>query len=213
MAARGRILERIRRLQGRGGGGPSAAERLDMESYLRAHPRGPLPAASPAQFEARVKANAGTTERVRDLAEVPGAAARYLGALGLPLSGCCWPELSALDWGAAGLALEARAARDADPVGVTGAFCAVAETGTLMLVSGAATPASVSLVPETHVAVLSARRIVAHMEDAWDLLRAERRELPRAVNFVSGPSRTADIEQTLILGAHGPYRVHVIIVG
>jgi L-lactate dehydrogenase complex protein LldG len=82
-----------------------------------------------------------------------------------------------------------------------------------MLVSGAATPASVSLVPETHVAVLSARRIVAHMEDAWDLLRAERRELPRAVNFVSGPSRTADIEQTLILGAHGPYRVHVIIVG
>jgi L-lactate dehydrogenase complex protein LldG len=213
MAARGRILERIRRLQGRGGGGPSAAERLDMESYLRAHPRGPLPEAALTGFNARVEANAGSTDRVQELDQVPGAAARYLRSLGLPLFGCCSPELATLDWRGAGLSLEARAARDADPVGVTGAFCAVAETGTLMLVSGAATPASVSLVPETHVAVLSARRIVAHMEDAWDLLRAERRELPRAVNFVSGPSRTADIEQTLILGAHGPYRVHVIIVG
>jgi L-lactate dehydrogenase complex protein LldG len=96
---------------------------------------------------------------------------------------------------------------------VTGAYCAIAETGTLMLVSGPGTPASVSLLPETHVAVVPVGRIVAHMEDGWDLARSELRTLPRAVNFISGPSRTADIEQTLVLGAHGPYRVHIVLIG
>ena len=50
------------------------------------------------------------------------------------------------------------------------------------------------------------------MEQAWDMARAEFGQMPRAVNFISGPSRTGDIEQTIVLGAHGPYRVHVIIV-
>jgi L-lactate dehydrogenase complex protein LldG len=57
-----------------------------------------------------------------------------------------------------------------------------------------------------------AARIVRGMEDAWQLLRDEVGRMPRAVNFVSGPSRTADIEQTLVLGAHGPYRVHIVLV-
>jgi len=73
--------------------------------------------------------------------------------------------------------------------------------------------AELSLLPETHIAVLEAGRIVATMEQAWDRLRVERGALPRAVNFISGPSRTADIEQTVTLGAHGPYRVLIIIVG
>ncbi|MEO8331376.1 MAG: lactate utilization protein C [Gallionella sp.] len=101
---------------------------------------------------------------------------------------------------------------DQDMVGVTGAFCAIAETGTLMLLSGVETPATTSLLPETHVAVLDPRRIVATMEDAWELMRKEYRQPPRAVNFISGPSRTADIEQTVTLGAHGPYRVLIILV-
>jgi L-lactate dehydrogenase complex protein LldG len=61
--------------------------------------------------------------------------------------------------------------------------------------------------------VLHKNRIVPYMEDAWALLRKEKGDLPRAVNFVSGPSRTADIEQTIVLGAHGPYRVHIVLVG
>jgi L-lactate dehydrogenase complex protein LldG len=82
----------------------------------------------------------------------------------------------------------------------------------LMLLSGPDAFVSASLLPETHIAILPASRIVAGMEDAFALARAEYGELPRTTNFISGPSRTGDIEQTIVLGAHGPYRVHVIIV-
>jgi L-lactate dehydrogenase complex protein LldG len=71
------------------------------------------------------------------------------------------------------------------------------------------------LLPETHIALLRADRIVATMEDAFELMRRQEggveRMMPRAINMVSGPSRTGDIEQTIVLGAHGPYRVHIIM--
>ena len=215
MTARERILRKVRRQLGKGGAAPSPAEQENVRAYLRAHPRGPLrdlPGDVVARFHERAEASASTVERVASLRDVPAAVARYLDALKLPKSGCVWPRLASLDWKSAGLDLAARAARDADGIGVTGVFCALAETGTLMLCSGAETPASVSLLPETHVAVVPAARIVATMEDGWDLARAELGQLPRAVNFISGPSRTADIEQTIVMGAHGPYRVHVVIV-
>jgi len=214
VSAREKILARIRKAQGRGGSKPSQAELEAVETYLRAHPRGTLPRVEGdlvARFRARAESMQSTTEEVERMSEVPVAVARYLRADNLPLSGCVWPQLSHLDWKGAGLALEPRGAKDGDPLGVTGAFAAIAETGTLVLASGPGTPASVSLLPETHIAIVPAARIVAHMEEAWDLARAELRELPRAVNFVSGPSRTADIDQTIVLGAHGPYRVHILI--
>jgi L-lactate dehydrogenase complex protein LldG len=215
MAARERILAEIRKRQGRGG--PlSPAERERIDTYLRRHPRGPLraPAADAiAAFRERAEASSSTTDRVATLGEAPVAVAKYLDAHQLPRSGSVWPLLAGVDWRAAGLALEARAANGDDAIGVTGVFSAIAETGTLMLCSGVETPATVSLLPETHVALVPVERIVPFMEDAWDLARAELGQLPRAVNFVSGPSRTADIEQTIVLGAHGPYRVHIVLVG
>ena len=123
------------------------------------------------------------------------------------------PDVGSLKWSGACLQVETRAAVDADKVGISGCFCAIAETGTLMLLSGPETPATVSLLPETHIARVDVSRIVATMEDAFALLRAEHGSLPRAVNFISGPSRTGDIEQTIVLGAHGPCRVHLILVG
>ena len=81
-----------------------------------------------------------------------------------------------------------------------------------MTVSGPRTPAVASLLPETHVAIVPVSRIVRGMEEAWQLLREELAQPPRAVNFISGPSRTADIEQTVTLGAHGPYRVHILLI-
>jgi L-lactate dehydrogenase complex protein LldG len=215
MAARERILAEIRRRQGRGG--PlSPAERERVETYVRRHPRGPLresPADPIARFRERAEASSSTTDSVATLAEAPTAVARYLDAQRLPRTGCVWPQLAALDWHGAGLALEARAANADDAVGVTSVFSAIAETGTLMMCAGPDTPATVSLLPETHIALVPIERIVPFMEDAWDLARAELGQLPRAVNFISGPSRTADIEQTIVLGAHGPYRVHIVLVG
>jgi len=215
MSAREKILSRIRKAQGRGGSRASPAERAAIDSYLRAHPRGTLPdveADRVARFRSRAEALLCTSEELAGLPDVPAALARYLRAGNLPLSGCVWPRLAALDWNAAGVALEPRAARDSDAVGVTGVFAAIAETGTLMLASGPDTPATVSLLPETHIAIVPAARIVPHMEDALNLARVEFGDLPRAMNFISGPSRTADIDQQIVLGAHGPYRVHVIIL-
>jgi len=216
MSSREKILAKIRRRQQRGGSSPAPAEREQMTTYLRRHPRGPLPQLGEdlvARFRSRAEASAASVDRVAREAEAPAAVARYLEANALPKSGCVWPSLARLDWSAAGLMLEPRAARGEDLLGVTGVFCALAETGTLVVISGAGTPSSVSLLPETHVALVPLERLVAHMEDVWDLLRAELGQLPRAVNFISGPSRTADIEQTLVLGAHGPYRVHIVLVG
>lgn len=213
--ARERILGRVRRAI-RAGVPPSAETEARADAYLQARSGGPRPADSGwdllTRFRASAQALSSTVDQVSSMSEVPAAAATYLRAQGLPQQAVCWPELAALPWSEHGLAVEARSARRDDLVGITGAFCAVADTGTLMLLSGAATAAVTSLLPETHVAVLPVTRIVAFMEDAWLLLRRERGQLPRAVNFVSGPSRTADIEQTVTLGAHGPYRVHVILV-
>jgi len=214
--ARKAILGRIRRAQGHGGKGPSSAERAEVETYLRAHPRGPLPRVEDdviARFRTRAETMQTTTDIVETMQAAPAAAARFLKAGGLPLTGCVWPQLAHLDWRGAGFNLQAREATGEDLVGVTGAFAGIAETGTLMVVSGPDTPANVSLLPETHIAIVPTERIVKHMEDAWDLARAEFGQLPRAVNFISGPSRTGDIEQVIILGAHGPYRVHLILVG
>lgn len=216
MGSRERILARIRRAQGRGGDAPPEAERDLVQQYLSSHPRGPMRESGSDLvecFRERAAASASTIDAVASEREVPAAVARYLEAHPIPGRGCAWPALSRLDWAGAGLSLDARAARGEDPVGVTGVYCAIAETGTLCVLSATDSPASASLVPETHVAIVPAGRIVGSMEDAWDLMRAELGQLPRAVNYISGPSRTADIEQTVVVGAHGPARVHIVIVG
>ncbi|WP_265921522.1 LutC/YkgG family protein [Cupriavidus nantongensis] len=220
--ARDRIFARIRAAQGRPVR-PSAGERGAVADYLARHPQGPRPVAAPdlaEAFLAQAQRMASTVDRVATLADVPAATVRYLDSLGLVRRAVAWDEFGPLPWQDAGLAVECRPPlRDAvadrehgDLVGITGCFCAIAETGSLMLLSGPATFASAALLPETHVAVVPRSRIVAGLEDAFALVRSERGQLPRATNIISGPSRTGDIEQTIVLGAHGPYRVHVILV-
>jgi len=214
-SARDEILGRIRAALGRDA--PlSDVQSAATRARLREHPRGPLPSMDwePfARFKERCLALSTSVAEVRDLSGVPAAVAQYVAHNDLPRAGVCWPELAGLDWQAAGLRIEPRAATGDDKTGITGCFCAIAETGTLMLLSGLDTHAVTSLLPETHIAVVQVARLVRSQEDAWDLLRRERGSLPRQVAFVSGPSRTADIEMTLVLGIHGPYRVHVILVG
>ena len=211
MNARERILGRIRHAQAHAANATSTEK---IEQYLAQHPRGPLPPFPDdlvARFKERALKLSSDVVETNERMQVPALLARYLQEKNLPLRGVCWSSLAGLPWSAAGLDMQSRPASNEDLVGVTGVFCAIAETGTLMLLGGAATPATTSLLPETHVAIVDPRRIVATMEDAWDLMRKEFKQPPRAVNFISGPSRTADIEQTVTLGAHGPYRVLLIL--
>ena len=217
MSARENILARIRAAQGRSGA-PDAQERAAVAAHLATHPEGPRPGSTAdtiAGFSACAAKLTTSVDQVATMAEVPQAVARYLEENKLPKNAVCWPELFELEWQAAGIEIDARAAEGTDAVGITSAFCAIAETGTLLTLSGPRTPATTSLLPETHIAVVRTGRMVRSMEDAWKLLRDEQGAnfMPRAANFISGPSRTADIEQTLVLGAHGPYRVHIVLVG
>lgn len=218
VSARDDILARVRAGLARGGRNPAQATPAGagIAERLARPPVAPgitLPADLTGRFIDCALASSSTVARVAARSEVPGAVAAYLNDLALPLSAALWPELADLDWAAAGIAVAARVAHGDDLVGITGCFCALAETGTLMMASGPHTAATTSLLPETHIAVVPAARIVTGMEAGFALLRQELGALPRAVNFISGPSRTGDIEQTIVLGAHGPYRVHLVIVG
>jgi L-lactate dehydrogenase complex protein LldG len=216
--ARAKILARIRSAQGRPEQAKDREEELSL-NYIAQKPSGPQPPVGKdlvAHFIEQSERLQTSVAQVQALDEVPAAVAQYLQTRGLGMTAVVWPSFSGLDWQSAGLSVEARApVRDVpapDMVGITGCFAAIAETGTLAMVSGPQTPASMALLPETHIAVVPKSRIVAYMEDAFALLRHERGAPPRALNFISGPSRTGDIEQTIVLGAHGPYRVHLVIV-
>lgn len=208
------ILGRIRERLGRSAANaPTAGAAVDAALAAHSASLHPPPDADlVAAFRTRSEALSSTVDEVAVLADVPRAVAAYLAEHKIDPRAVCVPEIKGLDWRGAGIEVEARAAVDHDLVGITGCFRAIAETGTLMLCTAPATPATVSLLPETHIAVVAAPTILASMEEAWAAARAEFGQLPRAVNFVSGPSRTGDIEQTIVLGAHGPYRVHVIVV-
>lgn len=213
-SARQAIFSRIRSAQNRPAQ-PTQAEHDAARQYIDQHSRGPCPDIGQdliARFKEQALRMADTVDEVASLDGVAVAVAAYLDKIGVTRRAIAWKTLSELAWGDAGMQVEFRPPHNEDMVGITGAFCAVAETGSLMLLSGPQTYSSASLLPETHIAVVPASRIVGAMEDAFALARAEHGELPRAVNIISGPSRTGDIEQTIVLGAHGPYRVHVILV-
>ena len=208
----------------------------DQQAMLRARlarpPRHLIPARSqvprPAQIALlihNIEKEFGTVTRVPSGADVPGAVAEYLASQNLPstLVMSPHPELQALPWsGRPLLQIREGRAEATDLVSVQQAFAAIAETGTLMLPSAPERPTTINLLPDTAIAVLRASRVVGAYEDAWDLLRAEHAPrpsqpggggfMPRNVMLVTGPSRSADIEQTLELGAHGPRRLHVVLI-
>ena len=220
-SSRDKVLSRVRQALGRTGS--DAAALAEAQAYIDAHARGPIPAFDAdrvLRFIRRAGDMESTVGRLAHRSEIPAAVASYLGALELApalvsqksLRGVCWAEFTDLDWERAGLSVEARTTVGDDRLGITGVFCAIAETGTLVFVSGPRTPTATTLLPDTHVAVVPAQRIVDTMEDAFVLIRKECGSVPRAINLISGPSRTGDIEQTIVLGAHGPFRVHILVL-
>lgn len=103
-----------------------------------------------------------------------------------------------------------------DLVSLTPAFCGIAETGSVVLLSGSNDPTSLNFLPDVHIVLLKQQQLVAHMESAWEKIRSEGLNtdgtVPRSINLITGPSKTADIEQTLQIGAHGPRSLHVIFL-
>ena len=194
----------------------AAARRKEIEARIAAHEvhvRPPVEGDLAARFAEKVELVAATFTPVREIDGVSRAVADYLDGLGVEkeIVATTDPLVSRIRWSNE-FAVARRAAEPDDRVSVTGAYAGIAETGTLVFVSDRATPTTLNFLPETHVAVLARERLVANLEDVWAKLRTERSDPPRTVNFITGPSRTGDIELQLELGAHGPRRLHVILV-
>lgn len=214
--ARERVLANIRAALNREGPlEESVAAVLDARlERPRANVMPAVSGESVARFIAKMESVHAAVVRVATMDRVSEAVDAHLGQHGLSpdLVVAPDPELEAIPWSNR-FAIERRAASGDDRVSVTGAFAGIAETGTLVLLSGPESPTTLNFLPDDHIVVLRADRIVTHMEDAWARLRRERGKMPRSVNFITGPSKTADVEQTIQEGAHGPRRLRVILVG
>jgi L-lactate dehydrogenase complex protein LldG len=223
MSARELVLGSIH--QALGVTGQEAPRRKIVADRLAAHPVGVVPKRGQLELKARVAllaemiaAAAGSVEQVRDAARVPGAVAAFLRRHNLPLSVRRGhdPRLTALPWHLQGALQVTVGASDGQQLAsVSHAFGAVAETGTLVLTSGRDNPTTLNFLPDNHIVIVDVKDVVGDFETICAQLRRHfgDRQLPRVVNLITGPSRSADIEQTLILGAHGPRRLHVILVG
>ena len=164
-----------------------------------------------------------TVKRVASADQLPAAIADYLASENLParLRLAPDPKLTGLPWHTRPL-IEVTSGPSAgnDLVSLGRAEAGIAEPGTLMMASGAQGPTTLNFLPETEIVVLSAADVVGGLEEAWAALRERRgfstediAAMPRTVNFITGPSRSADIGQKLQMGAHGPRRLHIVVVG
>ena len=221
MSARDAVLARIRHALPRTPAEQAAAEAA-VGARLEAHARNLVPARGQLEREDRVQlfaqlamAVAADVQRLATVTEVPAAVSGYLRRHDLPQKLVLAPEplLARANWDSQPL-LRVRVgdANASDAVGVTLAIAGVAETGTLVLASAPERPTLLAYLPETSVVVVAADWIEPAYEDAWESVRAMPGGVPRSVNFVTGPSRTADIAQQLELGAHGPRRLLILIV-
>ena len=221
MDARQSVLGSIRRSLGVKGN--EAPRRSAVEGRLATAPLGVIPARGQLDLEGRIalfrrqaEGAAATVSIVDGPDAVPGEIARFLRDNNLPATLRMGGDarLSTMPWGDTALTVETGPSGGDDPNAVSFAFGAVAESGTLALVSGPDNPTTLNFLPDTHVVVVSAGDIAGDYETVLANVRARfgRGRMPRTLNFVTGPSRSADIEQTLILGAHGPRRLHIVVV-
>ena len=200
-----RIRDTLRRYSG-----------MAVTSGIRQPTTGPQPTWDEddvSRFIHRLEAVAGTISRVSSEEEIVSSVSAYLQQNDIPANivSARSELLNMLDW-PDNFTIEQRKAAGTDVTVLTEAYAAVAETGSLVLLSRANSPTSLNFLPDNYLCVLRQERLVKHIEDVWQQLRSEQDSLPRAVNFITGPSRTADVEQTIQLGAHGPRRLHVIFL-
>ncbi len=222
MSAREEILANIRRSLGVTGA--EAPRRMAVKDRLAEAPTGIVPArgrgdaaTQAATFRLEAERAEASVAQVESAADVPGEIARYLRDANLPATLRMGEDarLAAMPWSATALEIARGPSDGHDLNAVSAAFAAVAESGSLALVSGPDNPTTLNFLPDNHFVVLAASDIAGDYESVWRKLRERygKGAAPRTLNLITGPSRSADIEQTLLLGAHGPRRLHIVIVG
>jgi L-lactate dehydrogenase complex protein LldG len=220
MTARDDVLGAIRRSLGVTGG--ERPRRAAVAARLAAPPRGVIPArgqgdpaARIATFKAEALRAAASIAEVASASDIPAEIARYLREYNMPatLRVGADPRLVGLPWDQTALEVTQGASDGHDLNGLSVAYAAIAETGTLALRSGVDNPTTLNFLPDNHIVVVFAGDVVADMESVFARLRLTHGAgaMPRTLNFITGPSRSADIEQTLLFGAHGPRRLHIVL--
>lgn len=222
MSARDTILGKIRRSLGVSG--DELRRNATVDDRLTRTPKGVIPARGQlpqeeriALFTAMAEKVAASVVRVSEEAAVPAEVANYLRQHNLPAALRMGddPLLAGLAWNRTAIEVKRGPSDGTDAVGLSHAVAGVAESGTLVLASGNDNPTTINFLPETHIVVVRAEDVAGDYEAVWDRLRARygRGVMPRTINWVTGPSRSGDIEQTILLGAHGPRRLHIVVVG
>lgn len=214
--SREEVLGRIRRSLNRKGPLPAGVADALARRTARSAPH-ILPHIAEAlheRFTQKVAAVAGSTATCSAGAGISEAVVEYLEGRGLPMRITVSEDelMQAVPWSNR-LDVRKGLPDPADLTSVTGAFAAVAETGTVVMISDRETPTSLNLLPENHIVAVPEGRMFKHQEEVWQALRKRPGGMPRTVNFITGPSRTGDVEQVLQLGAHGPRELHVLLVG
>jgi len=203
--------------------GAETPRRAAVADRLAKTPSGVIPARGQgaaatriATFKVEAERAAATLSEIGSADEIPREIARYLREHNLPamLRIGADARLADLPWGETALDVAHGPSDGHDLNAASVAFAGIAETGTLTLVSGAENPTTLNFLPDNHVVVVFAEDVVGDMESVFARLRARygAGQAPRTLNFVTGPSRSADIEQTLLFGAHGPRRLHIMVV-
>lgn len=183
-----------------------------------------IPARAQLPFAEQVELfKAMTHEALAELIELdsidqaPQACADWLSRQGInQLISASNSELAALDWSPLEqqqILRTERVGQAGDIASLTMSFAGIAETGTLMLHSGSQSPTTLNFLPDNHLVILRRSTIVGVYEEAWKKIREKfGNTLPRTVNMITGPSRSADIEQKLQMGAHGPKNLVILLI-
>jgi L-lactate dehydrogenase complex protein LldG len=220
MARREAILSTVRRSLGVRG--DEAGRRGRVRERLQRPTLGLAQAQLGAQerielFTEKLEGQGAEVIRVKAGGDVPTAVAALMQGEETPLRlrAGADPLIAGLPWSEAAVEIVPGPAGPDDRASLSHALTAAAETGTLLLASGPENPSTLNFLPDAHIVLIAAEDILGSYEEAWGRVRSAygRRSMPRTVNWVSGPSRTADIEQTIVRGAHGPKRLAVIIIG
>lgn len=221
MSARDAILGKVRKSLG---GGEGADRMAAVAARMADAPRGVIPLRGQLDPDARVSLfcdmagnAAASVIRVADRNAVPMAVTDYLRSRNLAAKVRMGGDtrLDAMPWAAERNLQVGRGPSDGgDEVSVSHAVAGIAETGTLVLHSGAENPTTLNFLPDHHIVVVEAKDVAGDLEAAIAMTRGRygKGKMPRTMNFITGPSRSGDIEQTLLLGAHGPRALHIIVV-